>query len=286
MRVLIIFENDTVFDWHMYDNDFVNRWVTMLQEHVANVPDAHDYELTLQGLGPADEFKRLNKIIDKCNEHRANTIPDHYVNKAEYTLQELSEVHYIYEEIAQQPEWLNGSLNENDAIKVRDLLNDFIHQAESRAGSNLNLQKRITPRVRFRIVNPETGVPNARKEDFQDSDYNLFDPIVHPSIMYLNYNAVGEDFIKTYKSEREPKDAMPLRQFSPSFFFVLHAIDYDTQFKRIERCKQWMQQGGFDPADPMNSFGYIPMGTLFKSENDSVYENALLKSKIKKVVIL
>ena len=285
MRIRLIFENDTVFDWHMYDNDFVNRWVTMLQEHVANVPDIHDYELTLQGLGSADEFKRLNKIINVCNEHRPGTIPDFYVNKPEYTLQELSDIHYIYEEIAIQNDWLQGTLPENDAIKARDLLNDFIHQSESRAGSNLNLQKRITPRVRFRIVNPETGVPNARKDNFIDSDYKLFDPIVHSNTMYLNYNAVGEDFIKAYKSERHPKDAVPLRQYSPSFFFVLHTVDYDTQHKRIEQCKQWMRNGGFDPADPMNSFGYIPLGTLFKSENDSVYEEALLNSKIQKVII-
>lgn len=286
MRIQLIFENNTVFDWHMYDNDFVNRWVTMLQEHIENVPEVHDYELTLQGLGTADEFKRLNKIINVCNEHRPGTIPDYFVDKPEYTLQELSDIHYIYEDIAIQSEWLQGNLPENDAIKARDLLNDFIHQSESRAGSNLNLQKRITPRVRFRMVNPETGVPNARKDDFIESDYTLFDPIVHPGIMYLNYNAVGEDFIKAFKSGRYPKDAVPLRQYSPSFFFVLHAIDYDTQHRRIERCKQWMRDGGYDPADLKNAFGYIPMGHMFKSENDSVYEDALISSKIKEVKIL
>ena len=286
MRVLITFENGTTFDWHMFDNDFVNKWLGMLQEHIDKAPEVHDYELTLQGIGPADEFKNLNKIINYCNEHRPGTIPDQYVNKPEYTLQELSEIHYIYEEIGKQPEWLKGNLSENDAIKVRDLLNDHIHHCESRAGSNLNLQKRIAPRVRFRIVNPETGVPNAQKIDFEDQDYELFNPIIYPNTMYLNYNAVGEDYIKTFKSGRSPEDAVPLRRYSPSFFFVLHSIDYDTQHKRIERCKAWMREGGFDPSDPKNAFGYIPMGQLFKSESDSTYEEALTNSKIKEVGII
>ena len=286
MRIQIIFENDIVFDWHMFENDFVSRWMSMLEEHVQRVPEMHDYELTLQGLGPADEFKRLNGIINDCNNHKSGTIPDCFVDKEYYTLKELSDIHYIYEEIAAGPEWLEGSLSYNNAIKVRDLLNDYIHQAESRAGSTLNKQKRITPRVRFRIVNPNTGVPNARKKNFEESDYELFNPIVYPYTLYLNYNAVGEDFIKTFKSGREPDDAVPLRQFSPSFFFVLHAPEYDIQNRRIHECKKWMIKGGFDPEDPFSSFGYIPIGRLFKTENDSTYEDALVNSSIKDIKIL
>lgn len=273
MRIQIIFENGTIFDWHMYDNDFVKRWVTMLQHHVKNIPGLHDYELTVAGLGSENEFEKLLNIIKKVNSHCPGIIPNKFV-KNTFTLKELSDLHYIYEEIAQQE-------LPNHAKKDIDLLNDYIHQSESRAG-----EKREIPRVRFRIVSPETGVPNARKDNFIDSDYKLFDPIVHPGIMYLNYNAVGEDFIKTYKSGRHPKYAVPLRQYSPSFFFVLHSVDYDTQYKRIEHCKEWMREGGYDPDDTMNSFGYIPMGQLFKSENDSVYEEALTNSKIKEVRIV
>lgn len=285
MRIQIIFENNIVFDWHMFENNFVNRWLKMMQEHVEEVPSKHDYELTLQGLGPADEFKRLHEIMETCNNHRRGTIPSYFINRKEFTLKNLSDIHYIYEEIAQQPEWLKGSLCENEAIKARDLLNDYIHQAESKAGSVSGLQKSVTPRVRFRIVNPSTGVPNARKENFEESDYQLFDPFVHSYTMYLNYNAVGEDFLKTFKSGRSPNDAVPLKQYSPSFFFVLEAPEYDVQYRRIDQCKRWMIEGGYDPKDPKNSLGHIPMARLFKTENDKVYEDTLVYSKIREVRI-
>lgn len=285
-RIQIIFNDNTVFDWHMFENDFVHRWVSMLGEHVQRVPEKHDYELTLQGLGPADEFQRLNDVINKCNYHRPGTISDCFVNKTDFTLEELSQIHYTYEEIAASPAWLQGSLSQKIAIKTRDLLNDRIHQAESRAGSTLNKQKRITPRVRFRIVNPDTRVPNAKKEDFLESDYEMFDPIVHDYTMYLNYNAVGEDFIKTFKSRRQPDDAVPLRKYSPSFFFVLNAPEYDIQSRRINDCRKWMINGGYDPKNKFNSFGYLPMGKLFKTENDKVYEDALLYSEIREIKIL
>lgn len=280
MRIQIIFKNNAVFDWHMYKNDFVVRWIEMLQEHVHNVPKKHTYELTLSGFGKNNEFENLLEIIKKVNEHRPNTIPKKYI-KNTFTIKELSEIHYIYEEIGKDENWLNGFYPSKEAIKYRDLLNDYIHQSESRAAI-----KKDIPRVRFRIVSTETGVPNAQKIDFNDTDYNLFEPIIKPYVMYLNYNAVGEDYIKTFKSGRSPQDAVPLRKYSPSFFFILNTVDYDIQKQRIDNCLKWMSAGGIDIANKKNSFGYIPLGHLFKTQSDQYYSNALMTSEIESVKIL
>lgn len=250
-----------------------------MQEHIENVPSKHAYQLTLSGFNPGQEFNDLKQIICKVNEHSPNTIPKNYV-KDEYTMEELSKIHYIYEEIGKDPNWLNGKLSYNKAISYRDLLNDKIHQAESYAmGKNRSL-----PRIRFRIVNPDTGVPNARKVDFNDYDYNLFDPIIKPYTIYLNYNAVGEDFIKTFKSGRTPDTAVPLQKYSPSFFFVLEGPNLARQKKIINGCKDWMLEHGFDPTNKYNSFGYLPLGTIFKEQSDDYYKN-LLQENLQEVYI-
>ena len=279
MRVQLIFDNDAIFDWHLYSNDFVVRWYDLLKTHVEQVPEKHTYELTVAGVGKDNPFERLLDILYKINDHAPNTIPSNYL-KLSFTLDELSELHYIYEEIGKDESWLKGNLPEKDAIKYRDLFNDYIHQSESKAG-----EKEEIPRTRFRIVNPETGVPNAQKIDFQDHDYELFDPIIYPNVMYLNYNAVGEDYIKTFKSGRSPADAVPLRKYSPSFFFVTHSVDFDIQSRRINDCLQWMNNGGVDIHNPKNSFGYIPMGSLFKTKSDAYYLDALANSQIKEVIL-
>lgn len=278
VKIQIIFENGTVFDWHMYDNDFVNRWFEMFKSHCRDVPDKHNYEITTSGINDTNEFDLLLDILYKINEHRSDTIPKKYFKKI-FTLSELSELHYIYEKIGNDNSWLEGNFSKNKAIKYRDLLNDYIHQSESKAGL-----KTVTPRVRFRIVDPKSNVPNARKEDFHETDYKLFQPIIYPYTMYLNYNAVGEDYIKTFKSGRPANTAVPLRKYSPSFFFVFNSIDYNIQKRRIEECKKWMTSEGVNISDPKNSFGYIPLGTLFKTEDDSCYKTALVESKISKVV--
>lgn len=262
------------------DNNFVNRWTNLMQEHIDHVPSKHTYQLTLSGFNPGKEFNLLKQVILKVNEHRLNTIPKQYI-KDEYTMTELSEIHYIYEEIGQDPNWLNGNLSYNEAISYRDLLNDKIHQAESYAmGKNRSL-----PRIRFRTVDPSTGVPNARKVEFEDGDYNLFDPIIKPYTVYLNYNAVGEDFIKTFKSGRTPDTAIPLQKYSPSFFFVLEGPNLVRQMKIINDCKHWMLKHGFDPNNKYNSFGYLPLGIIFKERNDDYYKS-LLQENLEKINIL
>ena len=46
MRIRITFKNGAKFDWHMYGNDFVNRWIQLMHDHIQGVPSKHDYELT------------------------------------------------------------------------------------------------------------------------------------------------------------------------------------------------------------------------------------------------
>lgn len=282
MRTQLIFENNTIFDFHMNDNAFVNKWLSLLQEHINLVPKKHDYEITLSGIGESNEFNNLLNIIEKINIHKPNTIPKCYTKEytKNFTLHDLSEIHFIYEKIAIDNNWLIGNLEINSAKKIRDQLNDYIHQAESKAGL-----KKISPRIRFRIVDALSKVPNAVKKDFSYDDLSLFTPILYPYTMYLNYNAVGEDFIKTFKSGRHPSTAVPLTKYSPSFFFTLSSIEYDTQVRRINQCIEWMNIHGYDHRNPTNTFGYIPLGTLYKSDHDSWYENSLLTSKLIKIEI-
>lgn len=259
------------------DNDFIERWCELYNEYQKKIPNEHTYQITLKGFHPGQEFENLFNIIDQVNEHCPNTIPKDFtraIGRKEFDIDDLSSIHYIYEKIAVDSNWLNGKFDKDTAIGVRDKLNDAIHHAESAAmGRAMSL-----PRVRFRIVDPTTGVPNTRKVKFLDSDYELFDPIVKPYTVYLNYNAVGEDFLKTYESKRNPETAVPLTEYSPSFFFVLQAGRIEKQQETVDKCRRWMAQHGFDSKNKYTSFGNIPLGTIHKERDDSYYKKLLFEN--------
>jgi len=99
----------------------------------------------------------------------------------------------------------------------------------------------------------------------------------------LNYNAVGEDLLKTYKSGRSIDSAVNLRQFSPSFFFVTQAVDYELQKHDVEQTYKWMGKNGFDTNDKKNIVGYLPIGRLFKNMPDANFINDVKYSRIKDI---
>ena len=272
MRLNLIFKNGAVFDCHLNDNDFVKRWWNMIKEANTLVPSKHVYELSSQGMDQTDPFEKLFDIIDVINNHKDNTIPDKYTRQSgrdHFTMQDLSDIHHIYEDLANQ-HWCCNTR------KDRDLLNDYIHQAESKT----NLQWKTSPRTRFRMVSSKTSVPNVDKIEFKDDDYKLFTPYRYPYTLYLNYNAGGEDYIKAYKSKRSPKEAVPLTQYSPSFFIEFESLKFPYQKQTINRVRNWMQEGGIDPDYPKESFGNIPLGVLFKDQPDKYYYNALTTSEL------
>jgi hypothetical protein len=272
MRLNLIFKNGAIFDCHLNNNDFVKRWSNMLKECNKLVPSKHVYELSSQGMGQIDPFENLFDIIAVINNHKADTIPWKYTRESgrtQFTMDDLSDIHFIYEEIAKQ-HWHSSTK------KDRDLLNDYIHQAESKT----KFEWKTSPRTRFRMVSSKTGVPNVDKVEFKDSDYKLFTPYRYPYTLYLNYNAVGEDYIKAYKSRRSPKEAVPLKHYSPSFFIEFETLKFPYQKQTINRVRKWMQDGGIDPDCPKESFGHIPLGVLFKDQPDKYYYNTLTTSEL------
>ena len=272
MWLNVIFKNAAIFDCHLNDNDFVRRWAKMFKECNALVPTKHVYELTSQGMDQSDPFENLFDIIDLINKHKQDTIPYTYTRQSgrmHFSMKDLSEIHHIYEDIAKQ-KW------DKSFVKDRDLLNDYIHQAEPYTKKD----GQAAPRTRFRLVSPKTGVPNVDKISFEDSDYKLFTPWNMPYTLYLNYNAVGEDYVKAYKSKRGPKEAVPLKEYSPSFYIEFYAMSYIRQKNRITKIRNWMQEGGIDPDCPKESFGHIPLGVLFKDKPDKYYYNALTNSEL------
>lgn len=273
MRLNLIFKNGAVFDCHLNNNDFIKRWITMLKGCNTLVPSKHRYELSAQGIGNDSPFEKLFDIIDVINNYNTDTIPNIYTRQSgrtHFTMDDLSKIHFIYEEIAKQ-NWPDHTK------KDIDLLNDYIHQAEP----NTKMEWKTTPRARFRLVSPDTGIPNVDKVEFEDEDYKLFTPYRYPYTLYLNYNAVGEDYIKAYKSKRTPKEAVPLREYSPSFFIEFETLKFAYQKQTISRVKDWMQEGGIDPYCPKESFGHIPLGILFKDQPDKYYYNAIATSELK-----
>lgn len=278
MRIHFHFTNKKRFDFHLYDNDFTRRWFKNFVQVNKTVPQDTDWELMVQGTSIEEEtWQPLIKTIEKINQHVPNTIPNDLILE-EYSLNDLYNVHLVYEEIAKDDTWVNCASDKNIASQDRGLLNDIIHVLESKAKKGKNF-----PRIRFRFVDPTTGQPNVPKYDFEDADYNLFTPWKKPYVLYLNYNAVGQEWEKQWKAYKHPSSAVPLTQWSPSFFMTFKATAYDTQNARIESMKRWMEDAGFDPKDPKNSFGQIPLGYLYKDKTDSEYFKILNTTKLEKV---
>ena len=167
---------------------------------------------------------------------------------------------------------------QNIARQDRGLLNDIIHLLEAKSKKVKNF-----PRIRFRFVDPKTGQPNVPKYDFEESDYKLFTPWKEPYVLYLNYNAVGQEWEKQWKAYKQPSSAVPLTQWSPSFNMTFKTTAYETQQQRIIKMRQWMETGGYDPDEPKNSFGQIPLGRLFKDKDETEYFKILNTATLKKV---
>jgi len=259
MKLLkLTFERHTI-SIRLNDNDFINRWLTDLQQYIDN--KNYSYQITLNGFVGKDSFKQLRLIIQEINKAFPLSIPYLYTEKFEFTIQELSDLHYIYEQLAVNPLY-------KSIIGLLDKFNDCIHHAEEAAIKN----QTAAPRVRFRVVDSKTRVPNFPKVPFKKEDYKLYDPYIEPYIVYLNYNALGEDFLKTFKSGRPVSTAVPLSEYSPSFFFVLQSDYVEKQHREITNCIQWMQNSNIDVTDPVNSLGHIPLGRLHK-----VYPEDFLK---------
>jgi len=272
-RIQIIFENDHWWQINTFDHSFAHKWTTYFF-HCVNII-GQKYELNVTGDDLYKTQRRLRDIIDQVNLHVPSTINQ---NIDYLSLETLSDIHYIYEDISKNDYWIsNGSMSLEKAIKIRDELNDTIHEAEGLIG------KRVCPRIRYRLVNADTGVPNLPKVEFEECDYNYFEPIMEPYVVYLNYNAVGEDLLKTYKSGRSIDTAVNLRQFSPSFFFVTQAVDYELQKHDVEQTYKWMGKNGFDTNDKKNIVGYLPIGRLFKNMPDANFINDVKYSRIKDI---
>lgn len=281
--IQLIFENDKTIDIVLNNNTFSKKWTSFLSSYIEKVPNYHEYEIQISGIEKDKKIKELLKVIDMINCHIPSTIDDKYTNKFQrvtFSYEELSDIHYVYEKIAADDNWIErGNLSNTESFYYRGKLNDLIHETEAIIG------KRVLPRIRFRIVDPLTKIPNTEKIDFDNEDYFLFDPIMRPYTVYLNYNAVGEDFIKTFKSNRPANTAVPLTKYSPSFFFVTQSIDYNLQKHSINRCRQWMQESGYNSYDPKTSFGYLPIGTIFKNMSDSELIDVIQTDKIKDIKI-
>lgn len=272
-RIQIIFENDHWWQINTFDHSFAHKWCEYFSQCLKLTNQT--YELTVTGDDLFYTQHKLKQVIDKINFH----IPGTIVQNIEYlSFELLSEIHYIYEEIGKDHNWVyNGNLTPVDATKTRDLLNDAIHEAEGIIG------KRVCPRIRYRLVNSETLVPNLPKIPFEECDYELFKPIMEPYVVYLNYNAVGEDLLKTHKSGRSIDTAVNLQEFSPSFFFVTQALDYELQKHDVEQTYKWMDKNGFDTNDKKNIVGYMPIGRLFKNMPDANFINDVKYSRIKDI---
>ena len=264
------------FDRHtisikLNDNDFIERWLNDLEQYIDNTN--YNYQITLNGFIGKDAFKQLRLIIQEINKTSPQCIPHLYTEKFEFTVQELSELHYIYEQLALDPVY-------KSIIGLLDKFNDCIHHAEEAAIKN----QTAAPRVRFRIVDPVTKVPNFPKVPFEKEDYELYDSYIEPYVVYLNYNALGEDFLKTFRSGRSASTAVPLTEYSPSFFFVLQSDYIENQHREITNCIQWMKDSDIDVTDPVNSLGHIPLGRLHKVYSED-FLKVILQRKLTKVEI-
>ena len=272
MKILnLTFERHTV-SIILNDNNFVTRWTTQLEKCLDN--DLYAYEVTLNGFNQGNEFKNLRKTLQDLNKFKEGTVPASFTRKFEFTMQELSDLHFIYESIATNEIYL-------DAKKLVDQFNDNIHHAEEVALKNQS----AAPRLRFRVVDPLTRVPNVEKLPFEYNDYKLYDPYIQPYTVYLNYNALGEDFLKTYKSSRSPDTAVVLEKYSPSFFFTLQADYIENQYREITKCKEWMKENNIDISNPKNNIGHIPLGRLHKVYSED-FLKVILQRKLKKVEII
>ncbi len=278
LRIHFQFTNLKKFEFHLYDNDFTRRWYANFEQVNNLVPKSTDWELQSQGTDIEDEtWRPLQNIIEKINSHVPNTIPITLILD-EYTLDDLYNVHLIYEHIAKDDTWVEQAHDQDIARQDRGLLNDIIHLLEAKSKKVKNF-----PRIRFRFVDPKTGQPNVPKYDFEESDYKLFTPWKEPYVLYLNYNAVGQEWEKQWKAYKQPSSAVPLTQWSPSFNMTFKTTAYETQQQRIIKMRQWMENGGYDPDDPKNSFGQIPLGRLFKDKDETEYFKILNTATLKKV---
>ena len=272
MKILnLTFERHTV-SIILNDNNFVTCWTTQLEKCLDN--SLYAYEVTLNGFNQGSEFKNLRKTLQDLNKFKQGTVPASFTNKFEFTMQELSDLHFIYESIATDETYL-------EVKKLVDQFNDNIHHAEEVAIKNQS----ASPRLRFRIVDPITGVPNVEKLPLEYDDYKLYDPYIRPYTVYLNYNALGEDFLKTYKSGRTPDTAVVLEKFSPSFFFTLQADYIDKQHTEIENCKKWLNDSNIDINKSKNAIGHIPLGTVHKVYAED-FLKIILQRKLTKVELI
>lgn len=272
MKLLnLTFERHTV-SIKLNNNDFVNRWTQQLEQCLDN--ELYSYEVTLNGFNQGSEFKNLRKTLQDLNAYKEGTIPSTFTSKFEFTIQELSDLHFIYERIALDKDYTNNK-------KLVDQLNDNIHHAEEVALKNQS----ASPRLRFRIVDPITRMPNVIKLPLHDEDYELYDPYIQPYTVYLNYNALGEDYLKTYKSGRAPDTAVVLEKYSPSFFFTLQADYIDKQHQEITNCKNWMKAHGIDINSTKNAIGHIPLGRLHKVYSEDFLKVILCRTLTKVEII-
>jgi len=272
--IQLMFDNSTSLSILMNQNKFVNKWLELLSTYNNQIPGQYEYDIQISGIGRDYVIDELLEVMTEINNHHPHTIPINYFHR-HLSHVELSDIHFIYEKIESDNVWLStGRLSYNCICFYKSKLNDLIHEMEAMLG------KRTTPRVRFRIVDPVTKVPNTYKPELDISDYKLFEPIIRPYVVYLNYNAVGEDFIKTFKSNRDPSTAVPLTKYSPSFFFVTHAIDIHLQQHTVLQCRKWMLNAGYNSEDYKNSFGYIPLGVVFKNSSDNDISTTIKTSKL------
>lgn len=242
----------------MNDNSFVHRWVDLMKEHNNKQHTKEVYLVAFDNSSKDIAYEKLRSIMININEDHPNTIPMKYINQKYYSQNDLNFLHNIYETIANTYEWITtGKFDIKESAKIRDLFNDYIHLNEPFTHS-----RGPAPRLRFRYVDPKTGVPNARKVNLNDEDYDLFQPFMLKNRIYLNYCQVGKDLMKQYKSEGNFKDINPLKKYSPSFWFILKERDLNYQAWRYCDVRRWIKENNLDPDDKFLANGYIELGAF------------------------
>jgi hypothetical protein len=236
----------------LYQNSFVSKWVSLLQEEL-QTKEILQLDTFSFFIDEQEARQHLLEAIDAVNKFLKTIFIDVPTDSDFKNPDYYNYLHLQFEKLA-GPDWNKPTrlvLIAPPAIKLAIRhINRFCHRLEHQS-------YKIKPMLRVEF-------DSSRREPLAEEDYKLFEQGKKNNQVYLDYSTLGKSLYECYEDGLPPTYAGLKMQEHYCANFVL-SFGKTPKLKSPNGFKSWLIEHGID-SSTIKNLGHIPLGYIVEKE--------------------